>query len=100
MKEAKVRIQKMGVRFLKEGREWRLPGPFYADNLVFCENSEEELKVMVGLLLRCVEEEVRGRDWCVELIWMGLVCSKCQSSNIYGVFWMNQAQMMLNVVGR
>ena len=26
----------MGVRFLEEGREWRVPGLFYADDLVLC----------------------------------------------------------------
>ena len=32
----------------EEGREWRLPGFFYTNNLVLCGESEEELKVMVG----------------------------------------------------
>ena len=38
----------MGVRFLEEGREWRLPGFLYADNLVLCSELEEDLKVMEG----------------------------------------------------
>ena len=29
----------------------------YAEDLVLCGESEEELRVMVGLFLRCVEEE-------------------------------------------
>ena len=29
--------------------EWRLPGLLYADNLVLCGESEEDLRVMVGL---------------------------------------------------
>ena len=32
----------------KEGREWRLPGLLYTDDLVLCGESEEELRVMVG----------------------------------------------------
>ena len=31
-----------GVRFLEEGREWKLPVLFYADDL------EEEMRAMVG----------------------------------------------------
>ena len=37
-----------GMRFQEEGREWRLPGLFYADDLVLCGELEEELKAMVG----------------------------------------------------
>ena len=32
-----------------EGREWRLPSLFYADELVLCGESEKDLRVMVGL---------------------------------------------------
>ena len=41
----------MGVRFLEEGREWRLPGFLYADALVLCGESEEDLMAMVGHFL-------------------------------------------------
>ena len=34
IKEVKMVMRRMGVRFLKEGREWRLPGLLYADDLV------------------------------------------------------------------
>ena len=47
MKEVKVGMERMGVRFLEEGREWRLPGLLYANDLVLCGESEEDLKVMV-----------------------------------------------------
>ena len=30
-----------------EGRDWRLPGSLYADDLVLCDESEEDLRVMV-----------------------------------------------------
>ena len=38
-----------GVIFMEDGREWRLPDLLYADGLVLCGESEEELRVMVGL---------------------------------------------------
>ena len=37
-----------GVIFQEEGREWRLPGLLYADNLVLCDELEEGLRAMVG----------------------------------------------------
>ena len=32
----------------EEGREWRLTGLLYADDLVLCSESEDELRAMVG----------------------------------------------------
>ena len=58
MKEVKMGMGRKGVRFLEEGRKWRLPDLFYADYLVLCGELEEDLKAMVGCLLRCVGEEV------------------------------------------
>ena len=57
MKEMRVGMGRMGLRFLEERREWRLLGLLYADDLVLCGESKEKLKVMVGRL-RCVGEEV------------------------------------------
>ena len=37
-----------GVRFLEDGRRWRLFDLLYADNLVLCGELEEDLRVMVG----------------------------------------------------
>ena len=40
---------KMGgrrVSFLEDGREWRLLGLLYADDLVLCGESKEDLRVM------------------------------------------------------
>ena len=34
MKELKMGMGRRGVRFLEEGREWKLPGLLYADDLV------------------------------------------------------------------
>ena len=36
------------MRFLEDGREWRLHGLLYADDLVLCGESGENLWVMVG----------------------------------------------------
>ena len=46
------------MRFEEEGREWRLRGLLYADDLVLCGESEEELMAMVG----CLVEVCRRRD--------------------------------------
>ena len=36
------------MSFLEDGREWRLPGLLYADDLILCGESEEDLRMMVG----------------------------------------------------
>ena len=51
MKEVKIGMGRKGVRFMEDGREWRLPGLLYADVLVLCCQSEEDLRVMVGLFV-------------------------------------------------
>ena len=48
MKKLKMGMGRRGVRFEEERREWRLPDLLYADNLVLCGESEEELKTIVG----------------------------------------------------
>ena len=48
IKEVKVRMGRRGVRFLDYGREWRLNGLLYTDDLVQCGESEEDLRVMGG----------------------------------------------------
>ena len=48
MKEVKMGMGRRGVSFLEDGREWRLPCLFYADDLALCGESEEDLKEMVG----------------------------------------------------
>ena len=48
MKEVKMGKGRKGVSFLEEGKEWRLPGLLYADDMVLCGESEEDLRVMVG----------------------------------------------------
>ena len=48
MKEVKMVIGWRGVSFLEDGIEWGLPGLLYADDLVLCSESEEDLRVMAG----------------------------------------------------
>ena len=48
MKEVKIGMGRRGVSLLEDGREWKLHGFLYADDLVLCGNSEEDLRVMVG----------------------------------------------------
>ena len=44
----KMGMGRRGVKFLEDGKEWKLPGLLYADVLVLCGESEEDLRVMVG----------------------------------------------------
>ena len=37
----------LNVRFREEGKERRLPGLLYADDLILCGESEEDLRAMV-----------------------------------------------------
>ena len=46
------------MRFQEEGREWRLLGLLYADDLVLCGESEEDLKAILGDFMKCEGEEV------------------------------------------
>ena len=52
MKEVKMGVGRRGVRFRKEGREWRLPDPLHVDDLVLCGALEEDLRVMVGRFVK------------------------------------------------
>ena len=48
MKEVKMGIGRRGVSFMENGREWRLPGFLYADDLFLCGELEDDLRVMMG----------------------------------------------------
>ena len=43
--ELKIWMGRKGVRFKEEGREWKVTGLLYADDLVLCGESEEDLRV-------------------------------------------------------
>ena len=60
MKELKMGMgRRGGVRFEEEGREWRLRGLLYADDLVLCGESEEELMAMVGCLVEVFRRDLK-----------------------------------------
>ena len=40
------------MRFQEEGREWRLPGLRYLDDLVLFDESEEDLRATVGRFVK------------------------------------------------
>ena len=46
--KVKMEMGRNGVRLQEEGREWRLPGLLYVDDLVLCGESEEDLRAIVG----------------------------------------------------
>ena len=48
MKEVKMRMGRRGMRFQEEGREWRLTGLLYEDDIVLCGESEEDLGAIVA----------------------------------------------------
>ena len=47
MKEVKMGKGRSGVRFMEEGKEWRLPNLLYSDDMVLCGESEEDLMAIV-----------------------------------------------------
>ena len=47
MKRVKMGMGRRGGILLKDGREWRLLCLLYADDLVLCGESKEDLKVIV-----------------------------------------------------
>ena len=57
MKEVKMEMGRRRARFQDEGREWRMSGLLYADDLVFCGELEEEMRAMV----RCFVEVCKRR---------------------------------------
>ena len=59
MKEVKMGMRKRGVIFQEEGREYRLPGLLYADDLVLCGELEEDLRAKWSeILVRFIGEEI------------------------------------------
>ena len=44
-------------------REWLLPGILYADYLVLCGDSEEDLRVMVGWFAEVCRKRGDGTEW-------------------------------------
>ena len=66
-------MERKGIRFLEDGREWRLLGLLYADDLVLCGESQEDLRFV---------EVCRRRGLKVNKVMMlngeeGLECELC-----------------------
>ena len=62
MKDVKIRMGRRGVGFMEDGSKWRLPGLLYADDLVLCGESEENMRVMVGRFVEVCRS--RGLSQC------------------------------------
>ena len=63
MRKVKMGMGRSGVSFLQDGREFRLPDLLYADDLVLCGGSEEELRVMVGWFAEvCIRKVYAGKS--------------------------------------
>ena len=62
MKELKTGMGRRGVRFQEGGREWRLPGFLYADDLVLCGESEEDLRVILERFIKVCKR--RSENQC------------------------------------
>ena len=52
MKEMKMGMRRIGVRFLKEWREWKEQGVFYKDDLVLCGELDEDLNMKMRRSVR------------------------------------------------
>ena len=92
---------------VKEGREWRLLGLLYADDLVLCGESEENLRTVVGCFVEVFkrrglkvnagksevmvlgEEEGLKYEVCID----GIRLEHLQNLNTWDVFWTNRVQM-------
>ena len=102
------------MKFQEEGREWRLPGLLYADDLVLCGESEETLRAIVGRFIEVCRRRSRkvnagkskvmllgGEEGLeLEVYVNGYVKSMSRNLKTQDVFWANQARMEQNAVGR
>ena len=93
MKEVKMGLGRREASFMEDSREWRLTGLLYADDLVLCGVSEEDLRVMVGWFA----EVCRRRGLKVNSGKSKVMVLNREKGfkylNIWGVFWTNQVQM-------
>ena len=70
MKTLKMGIGRKRVRFQEEGREWRLTGLLYVDDLALCVESEEDLSAMVGRFVEVCRRRGlkvnagKSKGWC------------------------------------
>ena len=114
MKELKMEMGRNGVRFQEEGREWRLSGLLYADGLVLCGESEENLRAIVECFIEmCMRKGLKFNAGKSKVMMLGgeegLECDVCINGYVWSisrnlktwdVFQTNQVQMRQSVVGR
>ena len=103
-----------GVRFQEEGTEWRFPSLLYADDLVLCDESEEDLRAIVGCFIEmCRRRSLKinaGKSKVImlsgeeglecEVYVDGICLEQSRNLNTWDMFWMNQVLMRQSVVGR
>ena len=82
MMEVKIGMGRKGVRFEEEGKEWRLSGLLYANDLVLCCELEEELGVIVGRFIEvCRRRGLKGNAGKSKMMLLGgeegLECEVC-----------------------
>ena len=113
-KEVKMGIVRRRVRFLEDGRESRLPDLLYADDLVLCDKSEEDLKTIMERFVEvCRRRVLKVNAGKSKVMVMdgeeGLECEvhvdgirlELVSEFIYlRCFWTNEAQMGQSTIGR
>ena len=101
-------------RKLEDGREWRLPSLFYAEDLILCGESEEDVKVMVGWFAEVFRRKglkinagkskvmvLNGEEGLeCEVYINGIRLEHVSEFKYFGCFWVNQVQTGQNVVGR
>ena len=80
-----MRMRRSEVRFQDEGREWRLPGLLYADDLALCGESEEDLRAIVGRFVEVCRRSLKVNAGTSKVMMLGgeegLECEICV--NIY-----------------
>ena len=105
MKEVNIGMGRREVRFLEKWREWRLPGLLYADDLVLCGESEEDLKATVGRFVEvCRKRRLKVNAGKSKLMVLngeeGLECEVHVEGIRLEHVRLEQVQMGQNVLGR
>ena len=114
MKKGKMGRGRRGVRFLEDGRKWRLPGFLYADDLVLCGESEEELRKMLGRFIEVCKRRglkfnagkskvmvLNGEERLeCDLYVDGIRLEHVSEFKYLGCVLMNQAEMGQSIAGR
>ena len=64
--------RRKGVRFREDGKEWRLLGLLYADDLFLCWESEEDLRAIVGCFIEvCRRKGLKVNEGKSKVMFLG-----------------------------